>query len=137
MGICISTQGGAKKVCRMLLTGNTGGLKEASQGVQTFTPRLVQPAAPPCHSVHPLLNPCPRFRRVREVNDCEATENTSPERVHRRRVMSYRPAIYQNTLESAQAVLLAMRKIGLSCVDLNNRVRVYSLVHLKLVQAFS
>ncbi|KAG8220568.1 guanine nucleotide binding protein, alpha subunit [Butyriboletus roseoflavus] len=37
-------------------------------------------------------------------------------------LMTYRPTIYRNTLDSAQAIVLAMRKIGLDCVDPNNRV---------------
>ena len=41
-------------------------------------------------------------------------------------LMTYRPTIYRNTLDSAQAIVLAMRKIGLDCVDPNNRVCFYS-----------
>ena len=37
-------------------------------------------------------------------------------------LMAYRPTIYQNTLDSAQAIVLAMRKLGLHYVDPNNRV---------------
>jgi guanine nucleotide-binding protein subunit alpha len=36
-------------------------------------------------------------------------------------LMTYRPTIYRNTLDSAQAIVLAMRKFGLDCVDPNNR----------------
>ncbi|KAG6373941.1 G-protein alpha subunit-domain-containing protein [Boletus reticuloceps] len=37
-------------------------------------------------------------------------------------LMTYRPTIYRNTLDSAQAIYLAMRKIGPKCIDPNNRV---------------
>lgn len=37
-------------------------------------------------------------------------------------LMSYRPTIYRNTLDSAQAIILAMRKIGLDCIEPINRV---------------
>ncbi|KAF8425004.1 heterotrimeric G protein alpha subunit [Boletus edulis BED1] len=37
-------------------------------------------------------------------------------------LMTYRSTIYQNTLDSAQAIVLAMSKIDLECVDPNNRV---------------
>ncbi|KAH0828873.1 guanine nucleotide binding protein, alpha subunit [Lanmaoa asiatica] len=36
--------------------------------------------------------------------------------------MTYRPTIYRNTLDSAQAIVLAMRKIGFDCIDPSNRV---------------
>ena len=38
-------------------------------------------------------------------------------------LMTYRPTIYRNTLDSAQAIVLAMRKIGLDCAEPSNRVR--------------
>lgn len=41
-------------------------------------------------------------------------------------LMSYRPTIYRNTLDSAQAIVLAMRKIGLDCVEPSNRVSLTS-----------
>ena len=38
-------------------------------------------------------------------------------------LMLFRTTIYKNTLESAHHILLAMRKIGVDCVDPSNRVR--------------
>ena len=49
--------------------------------------------------------------------------------------MTYRPTIYRNTLDSAQAIVLAMRKIGLDCVDPNNRVRLDSSTSISLLGA--
>jgi guanine nucleotide-binding protein G(i) subunit alpha len=37
--------------------------------------------------------------------------------------MDYRPVIYKNLTESAQAIVLAMRKLGVSPQDPTNRVR--------------
>ncbi|KAF9218739.1 guanine nucleotide binding protein, alpha subunit [Gyrodon lividus] len=37
-------------------------------------------------------------------------------------LMTFRPTIYRNTLDSAQAIVLAMRKINVDCVDPINRV---------------
>ncbi|KAH7883433.1 guanine nucleotide binding protein, alpha subunit [Phlebopus sp. FC_14] len=37
-------------------------------------------------------------------------------------LMTFRPTIYRNTLDSAQAIVLAMRKISVDCVDALNRV---------------
>ena len=37
-------------------------------------------------------------------------------------LMSYRSMIYRNTLDSAQAIVLAIRKINLDCVHPLNRV---------------
>ena len=34
----------------------------------------------------------------------------------------YRPIVYTNVLESAQAIVFNMRKVGLECVEYNNRV---------------
>lgn len=42
-------------------------------------------------------------------------------------LMAFRTAIYKNTLESAHHILLAMRKIGVDCVDSSNRVRPLSV----------
>jgi len=35
----------------------------------------------------------------------------------------YRPVIYKNVLDSAQQVIIYMKKIGLECVEYSNRVR--------------
>ena len=35
----------------------------------------------------------------------------------------YRPVVYENVLDSAQQVLIYMKKIGLECVEYSNRVR--------------
>ena len=35
----------------------------------------------------------------------------------------YRPVVYKNVLDSAQHVLIYMKKIGLECVEYSNRVR--------------
>ena len=40
----------------------------------------------------------------------------------------YRPAVYQNVLDSAQQVLIYMKKIGLECVKYSNRVRSKTLL---------
>ncbi|KAG9308579.1 heterotrimeric G protein alpha subunit [Chiua virens] len=37
-------------------------------------------------------------------------------------LMTHRPTIYRNTLDSAQAIVLAMRKLGLDCVHPHNRL---------------
>lgn len=34
----------------------------------------------------------------------------------------YRPVIYKNVLDSAQGIIVYMRKIGLECVECSNRV---------------
>ena len=36
--------------------------------------------------------------------------------------VAYRPAIYQNLLESAQAIVFAMYKLSIEPVDMQNRV---------------
>ncbi len=36
---------------------------------------------------------------------------------------SYRGTVYKNVLESAQAIVQAMRKIGVDCANYSNRVR--------------
>lgn len=33
----------------------------------------------------------------------------------------YRPVVYKNVLDSAQAVVVYMRKVGMECIDYNNR----------------
>ena len=35
----------------------------------------------------------------------------------------YRHVVYENVLDSAQQVLIYMKKIGLECVEYSNRVR--------------
>jgi hypothetical protein len=35
----------------------------------------------------------------------------------------YRPVVYKNVLDSAQQVVIYMKKIGLECVEYSNRVR--------------
>jgi len=35
----------------------------------------------------------------------------------------YRPVVYENVLDSAQRVLIYMKKSGLECVEYSNRVR--------------
>ena len=49
-------------------------------------------------------------------------------------LMTYRPTIYRNTLDSAQTIVLAMRKIGLDCIDPNNRVRFNSFTSSLLLE---
>ena len=34
----------------------------------------------------------------------------------------YRPVVYKNVLDSAQAIVVYMRKVGMECVEYNNRV---------------
>jgi len=34
----------------------------------------------------------------------------------------YRPTVYKNVLDSAQAIVVYMRKVGMECVEYNNRV---------------
>lgn len=41
-------------------------------------------------------------------------------------LMTYRTTIYRNLLESAHHILLAMRKIGVDCVNPQNRVSRHS-----------
>lgn len=43
----------------------------------------------------------------------------------REELESYRPIVYRNVLDSAQAIVLAMRKIGVDCVHYSNRVRAF------------
>lgn len=38
-------------------------------------------------------------------------------------LLSFRGVIYKNVLDSAQALIMAMRKIGVDPEDVNNRVR--------------
>jgi len=39
----------------------------------------------------------------------------------------YRPIVYKNVLESAQQVVIYMKKIGLECEEYSNRVRCHGL----------
>ena len=41
---------------------------------------------------------------------------------NREELLTFRQTIYKNLLESAHHILLAMRKIGVDCVDATNRV---------------
>ncbi|KAG9308008.1 guanine nucleotide binding protein, alpha subunit [Chiua virens] len=102
MGICISTQGGAKKVMSDAIDGQH---KEDSRKLHKECRILLLGSGESGKSTI-----------AKQLKILHQNGFTDEE------LMSYRPAIYQNTLESAQAVLLAMRKIGLSCVDLNNRL---------------
>ena len=43
---------------------------------------------------------------------------------NRDELLTFRTTIYKNLLESAHHILLAMRKIGVDCVNPQNRVRV-------------
>lgn len=45
-------------------------------------------------------------------------------------LMGYRPTIYRNTVDSAQAIVLAMRKINVDCISPLNRVRLACLCTL-------
>lgn len=40
----------------------------------------------------------------------------------RQELLTYRPTIYKNLLDSAQAIILAMRKFGFNCFLHENRV---------------
>ena len=44
-------------------------------------------------------------------------------------LMTYRTTIYRNLLESAHHILLAMRKIGVDCVNPSNRVSFAACSH--------
>ncbi|RDB16234.1 Guanine nucleotide-binding protein subunit alpha [Hypsizygus marmoreus] len=44
----------------------------------------------------------------------------------------YRPVVYKNVLDSAQAVVVYMRKIGLECVEYSNRVLSEKILDYKL-----
>ncbi|KAG5651387.1 hypothetical protein H0H81_008853 [Sphagnurus paluster] len=44
----------------------------------------------------------------------------------------YRPVVYKNVLDSAQAVVVFMRKIGLECVEYGNRVLADKILDYKL-----
>lgn len=44
----------------------------------------------------------------------------------------YRPVVYKNVLDSAQAVVVYMRKIGLECVEYKNRVLAEKILDYKL-----
>jgi len=37
--------------------------------------------------------------------------------------LTYRPIIYKNVVDSAQAIVSAMKKIGVDCIHSENRVR--------------
>lgn len=43
-------------------------------------------------------------------------------------LLSFRGVIYKNVLDSAQALIMAMRKIGVDPEDVNNRVRSISFI---------
>ncbi|KAF5368159.1 hypothetical protein D9615_010198 [Tricholomella constricta] len=47
----------------------------------------------------------------------------------------YRPVVYKNVLDSAQAVVVYMRKIGLECVEYGNRVLAEKILDYKLDSA--
>jgi guanine nucleotide-binding protein G(i) subunit alpha len=44
-------------------------------------------------------------------------------------LLSYRPIIYKNVVDSAQAIVLAMRKIGVDCLLPENRVSAVLFPH--------
>lgn len=44
----------------------------------------------------------------------------------------YRPVVYKNVLDSAQAVILHMRKIGLECIEPGNRELADRILNYKL-----
>ena len=46
----------------------------------------------------------------------------------------YRPVVYKNVLDSAQHVLIYMKKIGLECVGYSNRVRTSSSYHFHRIR---
>ncbi|KAF8953002.1 guanine nucleotide binding protein, alpha subunit [Flammula alnicola] len=46
----------------------------------------------------------------------------------------YRPAIYKNVLDSAQQVVIYMKKIGLECVEYSNRPLAEKILEYKLDQ---
>lgn len=45
-------------------------------------------------------------------------------------LLTYRMTVYRNLVDSAQAIILAMRKIGIDCETPANRVRTIQLVVL-------
>ncbi|KAI6117778.1 guanine nucleotide binding protein, alpha subunit [Pisolithus thermaeus] len=47
-------------------------------------------------------------------------------------LMTYRPTIYRNTLDSAQAIVLAMRKINVDCVNPLNRENVDKILDYRV-----
>jgi guanine nucleotide-binding protein G(i) subunit alpha len=50
----------------------------------------------------------------------------------REELESYRPIVYRNVLDSAQAIVLAMRKIGVDCVHYSNRTLAEKIVDYRL-----
>lgn len=44
----------------------------------------------------------------------------------------YRPIVYKNVLDSAQAVIVYMRKVGLECVEFGNRIHCDRILDYKL-----
>ncbi|KII95402.1 hypothetical protein PLICRDRAFT_150105 [Plicaturopsis crispa FD-325 SS-3] len=46
----------------------------------------------------------------------------------------YRPTVYKNLLDSAQAVVLAMRKIGVDCMDPQNRANADAIIDYHIVE---
>lgn len=44
----------------------------------------------------------------------------------------YRPVVYKNVLDSAQAVVVYMRKIGLECMEYKNRILAEQILDYKL-----
>lgn len=102
--------------------------------MQNITPRLVCPQQC-CGRLFPILS-APAFFASRAdpnlvLGSGESGKSTIVKQmkiIHQNgftdeECMTYRPTIYRNTLDSAQAIVLAMRKIGLDCIDPTNRVR--------------
>ncbi|KIY52844.1 heterotrimeric G-protein alpha subunit, GPA3-like protein [Fistulina hepatica ATCC 64428] len=47
-------------------------------------------------------------------------------------LMSYRPVVYRNVLDSAQAIVLAMKKLAIECADYSNRPLAETILDYKL-----
>lgn len=45
---------------------------------------------------------------------------------------AYRPVVYKNVLDSAQAVVVYMRKVSLECVDFGNRIHCGHILDYKI-----
>jgi guanine nucleotide-binding protein subunit alpha len=49
--------------------------------------------------------------------------------------LSYRPIVYRNVVDSAQALVVAMKKLGLRCVDEGNQVLAEEVLQYRLPRA--
>ena len=69
--------------------------------------------------IHLSLN---RLRRIRKIDNSQADEIIHQNGFSREELLTYRMTVYWNLVDSAQAIVLAMRKIAVDCETPSNHV---------------